>query len=79
MGTVSRPPRAATPTVAEAIAAYLSTLDHPESAGTLSAYAGRCKAEYARPVELRVPGIQARPRGNRLDGRGIAPLRIVIA
>jgi integrase len=39
MGTVSRLPRATTPTVAKAISAYLSTLDHPESAGTRRVYA----------------------------------------
>ena len=40
MGTVSRLPRAATPTVTvtEAIGAYLATLDHPESAGTRRVY-----------------------------------------
>jgi len=39
MGTVSRLPRAATPTVTEAIGAYLATLDHPETAGTRRVYA----------------------------------------
>jgi hypothetical protein len=39
MGTVSRLPRPATPTTAEAIATYLNTLDHPENAGTRRVYA----------------------------------------
>jgi integrase len=39
MGTVSRLPRPSTPTAAEAIMAYLATLDHPESAGTRRVYA----------------------------------------
>ena len=39
MGTASRLPREATPTVAEAIGAYRATLDRPETAGTRRVYA----------------------------------------
>jgi hypothetical protein len=40
MGTVRRiRQRAEAPTLSEAIAAYLATLDHPETAGTHRVYA----------------------------------------
>ena len=55
MGTVRRiRQRAEAPTLSEAIAAYLATLDHPETAGTRRVYASTLR-QLARHLGAEVP------------------------
>lgn len=72
MGTVSRICLAADPAVAAAVEAFLSTLDHPETAGTWRVCAGTLRALRAHlgpATLLAVLGDRQRPQARSTGSR----------